>query len=695
MQPHIEERTLTTRGVAASVSFGMLAENSAHIFNILRSQLYSNKVLALLREYGANAWDEHRAAGCPDRPIKVVLPTALEPTLRIRDFGRGLSEDQVFRVYTQYGSSTKREDDVTVGAMGIGSKSAFAYTDSFTVTSWHGGQKSVYQAVLDASNIGTMSLMWRGPCDPSETGIEVSITAKVQDCARFQREAQSLFPFFKPMPEINVELRPLPAMQTVHGGVNDQYGFTAVMGCIPYPIDMDHIRESMPASFHHGGVLVLDIGEVSVAGSRESLEYTPRTIAALNARCKAMFTEIKEQSAKRLADCPNSWAKRLIVRALGSAERWAHPEWWRDSAFALDVPFKAASLNEDNLTDKPPRMSPCRHLHVLPDNRLILKDINRSPIHYVRASDIVLYTKTSNFDAQDEQVLNDFLTREKLDGVPVLRMSNMDLEHQRETTRTTPRASKRLFVLKPEAYTKFNITIPSSNWSETDNTPTADDVRIVLERFQPMEADKPQALPLFQWELETCAKLLNWLGIPLPRVVGYRQSTKHMVDPSTLTGMSLKEWMVVAIHKHFAANPEFHAQYLATRWTQTARSALIPNTFTTEVASVGRGVLERLTAALGADHIITTWFSTYHKSMGLRFNADGMGHFDHIHSLLHRYPTKLVDDSNVASLYEQYPLLSPANHGPNLSCLTKQESQVWLSYIQMVDQHNAGQVPKE
>ena len=120
MQPQVETRSVTARGAETVGAFGMKAENSAHIFNILRSTLYSNKVLAVLREYSANAWDEHRAAGIPDRPIKVVLPTALEPTLRVRDYGRGLSEQQVFEVYTQYGSSTKRGDDLTVGALGIG-----------------------------------------------------------------------------------------------------------------------------------------------------------------------------------------------------------------------------------------------------------------------------------------------------------------------------------------------------------------------------------------------------------------------------------------------------------------------------------------------------------------------------------------------------------------------------------------------
>ena len=35
--------------------FGISGKDSAHILNILRSKLYSNKILAVVREYCANA----------------------------------------------------------------------------------------------------------------------------------------------------------------------------------------------------------------------------------------------------------------------------------------------------------------------------------------------------------------------------------------------------------------------------------------------------------------------------------------------------------------------------------------------------------------------------------------------------------------------------------------------------------------
>ena len=131
MIPSKKARSVSSGGVMTQGVFGISEKDQAHILQILRDRLYTNKILAVLREYGSNAWDEHRDAGIPDRPIKVALPTRLVPALVIRDYGRGLSESDVLNVYVKYGASTKRESDVAVGMLGIGAKSAFAYADSF------------------------------------------------------------------------------------------------------------------------------------------------------------------------------------------------------------------------------------------------------------------------------------------------------------------------------------------------------------------------------------------------------------------------------------------------------------------------------------------------------------------------------------------------------------------------------------
>ena len=90
----------------------------AHVMSIL-TNLYADAPLAVLREYATNARDSHVAAGT-DRPIEVDLPSDLNPTLVIRDFGVGLSEAEIIDVYARYGASTKRDTNDQVGAFGLG-----------------------------------------------------------------------------------------------------------------------------------------------------------------------------------------------------------------------------------------------------------------------------------------------------------------------------------------------------------------------------------------------------------------------------------------------------------------------------------------------------------------------------------------------------------------------------------------------
>ena len=131
MIPNTKLRVVESHGVASSGVFGISLKDEAHIMSTLRDTLYSDKVLAVIREYSSNAWDAHREVGKADVPIKVTLPTSMDPTLTIEDFGPGLSPDDVFNVYTQYGASTKRGSNSSVGMLGIGSKSGFSFCSGF------------------------------------------------------------------------------------------------------------------------------------------------------------------------------------------------------------------------------------------------------------------------------------------------------------------------------------------------------------------------------------------------------------------------------------------------------------------------------------------------------------------------------------------------------------------------------------
>ena len=55
------KRKVAATGVMQQAGFGLSEslEDQSHILSILRDRLYTNKVLAVLREYSANAWDAH------------------------------------------------------------------------------------------------------------------------------------------------------------------------------------------------------------------------------------------------------------------------------------------------------------------------------------------------------------------------------------------------------------------------------------------------------------------------------------------------------------------------------------------------------------------------------------------------------------------------------------------------------------
>ena len=161
---------VVTQGIQGAVSFGIKQEGLAHIFNVLRNQLYSDKILAVLREYSCNAVDAHTEAGV-NRPIEVTLPSRLSLELKIRDYGFGLSETDIQEIYAFYGESTKRKSNSLIGQLGLGSKSAFAYGDNFVINSFYNGIKTTYNAYIDPSQIGQIATLASSPsneanCNP-------------------------------------------------------------------------------------------------------------------------------------------------------------------------------------------------------------------------------------------------------------------------------------------------------------------------------------------------------------------------------------------------------------------------------------------------------------------------------------------------------------------------------------------------
>jgi hypothetical protein len=167
-----------------------IATNSK-IFSILSDSIYVQKIDAVIRELCCNAYDAHIEAR-QDRRFLVKLPSDLDPEFKVRDFGLGLSHEDM-SMYTTYGESTKSSSNAYIGAFGIGAKSPFAYTNTFNVTSYQGGKGRAYSMFVE-DGAPQMTLMGEFETD-EPSGLEVFFPVRLSDVWDFQDKAVRILTF--------------------------------------------------------------------------------------------------------------------------------------------------------------------------------------------------------------------------------------------------------------------------------------------------------------------------------------------------------------------------------------------------------------------------------------------------------------------------------------------------------------------
>jgi hypothetical protein len=300
-----------------------------------RDDFYSNKELAPVREYSTNARDAHIQSGQPDRPIEVTLPSQLSPELRIRDFGNGLTIDELSDVYFRYWKSTKRGTNTQNGCLGIGAKSAFAYAPSYTVVSWSGGMK----VVATGQKNGFADVIYHAPNTQGEPdGVEIVIPIQQKDISKFVREALEFFKYWDVRPIFhNVEedtlkeafniMNTAPFLSGEGWAVRPAgYGSSeskAIMGFVPYNIDWDQVRNSLEPQVAHKveGIfaflrenltaLYFPNGTLAFTPNRESLQYNEVTVKALGDKLVGIYNTLLSLITSKIADAPNIWEAKI------------------------------------------------------------------------------------------------------------------------------------------------------------------------------------------------------------------------------------------------------------------------------------------------------------------------------------------------------------------------------------------------
>jgi len=255
--------------------------------------LYKNMIRAVVRELSCNAADSHTMAG-NTAPFYIHLPTALEPHFSIRDYGIGLDDNGVRKVYMTYFGSTKRESEHEIGAWGLGSKSPLGYVDNFTVSSFKDGIKRVYMVYKNDKGIPSIKQMVDDEATTEPNGLEVMLPVLSNDDIRlFTKEARQVLAYFPVMPTLNVdiEMETKEYLMVINDSIKivntSGYNSKVIHGCIEYPIDRGTLHDliadkAVNELMYNASIeITLPLGAIEFSLSREELSYTPKTVKAI------------------------------------------------------------------------------------------------------------------------------------------------------------------------------------------------------------------------------------------------------------------------------------------------------------------------------------------------------------------------------------------------------------------------------
>lgn len=277
--------------------------------------LYTDKHLAVIREYSTNARDAMVAAGNADQPIVVSLPDVYDPQLVVTDTGLGMSMTEVLDFYAQYGASDKRETNDQVGSFGYGCKSAFTIADHFTVTADKDGSRTVAVLYRNNEGLGTVDVVYHGPTDQPNG---VSVAVPISDPVAMEETARRFFKTWEPgtvlvdgeQPHsvLADALRLGPVYYVRRPSVEARNGFAAyvLMGGVTYPMHGTDGRAWARFTSQGDIYLTVDIGAVDIVPSREGLRDTTRTGTLLTNRMQQFETALIEHVRAQVEQAP-SW----------------------------------------------------------------------------------------------------------------------------------------------------------------------------------------------------------------------------------------------------------------------------------------------------------------------------------------------------------------------------------------------------
>lgn len=302
---------------------------SSMVFQLFTKNVYSNPIGTVVREIASNCFDSHIEA-------KVNSPVIIRKTIDKQtdtiyisfiDFGVGMNPDRIYNIYGTYFESTKRMDNTQIGGFGIGGKTPLAYKrstgmgegeydNSFYVITRFDGTEYVY-CIYEGEESPIISELHH-ESTTERNGTEIRIPVLEKDIDTFQKEMLKQLYYFENIvfegfeyehdynkdengnPEI---ITPMSNDYQIIRGKSflfrgNKYITTInssnihiCLGRVAYPINYD-ILGLDSSDYRLPIALKIEIGDIGVTVSRESLDYSESTIKLLKNKLEAAKKEI-------------------------------------------------------------------------------------------------------------------------------------------------------------------------------------------------------------------------------------------------------------------------------------------------------------------------------------------------------------------------------------------------------------------
>ncbi len=701
MKPVIKERILHTSGVEEESQFGISLSRSdqASLMRLLRDGLYTDRILAVIREYSTNAWDANRMAGRGDVPIEIGLPTTFSPYFIVKDNGPGLSKDDVFKIYTQYGSSTKRNTNDAVGCLGVGSKSAFCYTTSFTITSWHNGEKCIYNAPLDEKDEGCMQLFHQETCDESLTGVEIKIPVKNDDRYAFIKKSEVFFSFFEPRPKFNIELNLQnrdDLIQFKNGYIKKIYNSyyvarecTGIVGCIPYKINLTGFADDVVLLLFKKSQFYLkfDIGEVDFVASREELKYTDKTNAAIRHKINLLNVE----AGKELHEAWDNASTYLDARKkletfktkgldislfLGSKGLNHRFMYYTDERLSKEELEEQSKSKKHDLKDYQlfnVLTARTSNNQLSDDFTLVIFDTKKSYKGYKfpSDSDLVIIKPIKKNGATPEMVrkkIESHIEAQKFTGLKIKNISEFSWEKPARVTQGNKKYSCNEFV-----YNFSNSEKESDNWTKASFDASKNDVFLLITRFKPLHV-----LEGYKRLIHNDREVARLAGIEFPEIKGYKVTAGKPRKISDTTGIHYLEWRK-EFYKKALKVKAFYDKVESFEWMRYTSRLWISN---------ADAVIKCWTdAGLSKDSIIYEHLQKIKKYNSLKIHIPSWYDSRQWAKTISSMDYECAFSSWRKKLYEKYPLIEVSR----FDTFFQQEGKyvkLWVDYFNFIDKQN-------